>query len=143
MADLKRWRLITWVRRGSTSNLYAILGYKDNVIPDAHSDDVIAGAQKTCAEAHIKCDPTDTRSRSNDPDPLNEIWIMVLAELAMIVGKGTFSMRYKHTRLVSLNDTNAEVACGDNLIWFQKQGRPLIERHLSAVAGRDVSVVFV
>jgi len=142
MADLKRWRLITWVRRGSTSNLYAILGYKDNVIPDAHSDDVIAGAQKTCAEAHIKCDPTDTRSRSNDPDPLNEIWIMVLAELAMIVGRGTFSSRYQHTALLSLNNTRAEVQCGD-VEWFDTQGRAMVERQLSAVAGRDVSVVFV
>ena len=67
---------------------------------------------------------------------------MVLAELAMIVGRGTFSSRYQHTALLSLNNTRAEVQCGD-VEWFDTQGRAMVERQLSAVAGRDVSVVFV
>ena len=148
LKEMKRCRLITWQYREGTSNLYAILGYdqylrKVGVILESHlgttCDPTIT---PLCAEDHTWCDPTVTRSRSNELDQLNEIWIIVLAELALVVGKGTYSRYYTHTRLASLNNTHAEVQCGD-VEWFDTQGRAMVERQLSAVAGRDVSVVFV
>ena len=136
---MKACKLITWQRRRNKPNLYAILGYKrslfaiQDVTEESHPGNVGDAALT------LKSDSRITRSRSNELDP---VWDIVLAELEWVISKSTFRTYYQHTALLSLNNTHAEVQCGD-VEWFDTQGRAMVERQLSAVAGRDVSVVFV
>ena len=103
----------------------------ESIRPDGQ-DDTPQGASEL--------DPQGATSTETTPETTS-IWESVLSEIALIVGRGTFSSRYQHTALLSLNNTHAEVQCGD-VEWFDTQGRAMVERQLSAVAGRDVSVAF-
>jgi len=101
------------------------------------------GGCETSAPGGLSDRNKETKETQEKGDhDLDLTWSAVLAELELTVGRGTFSSRYQHTALLSLNNTHAEVQCGD-VEWFNVSGRAMVERQLSAVAGRDVSVVFV
>ena len=149
LGDLKDWGIITWIRRKGTSNLYALLGYANATPPEVVTSElqldqvVTPASQSTDPAVTTSCNPEVTRSRSNDPDPLNEIWIMVLAELELVVGRGTFDLRYSQTRLIELGETHAKIQVND-LSWYGNEAAlALTERHLSGIVRRPVSVVFV
>jgi hypothetical protein len=91
LQQLRKFGLITWHRRGSTSNDYEILGYERmvatlgeahvaqtdtsaSVSPQNHIADVNenSGSQQMRTPDHNRCDPGITRSRSSDPDPCNQ-----------------------------------------------------------------------
>jgi hypothetical protein len=68
LAELRKHGLIDWERRGSTSNNYFILGYKNALEVRANAI-VTQESQQMCQESHNRCDTGITRSRSSYPDP--------------------------------------------------------------------------
>lgn len=155
LRELRQAGLIAWENREGTSNRYFILGYanylkQQGVIEGSHptvkkAEGVIEGSHPLCAQDHTPCDPTITRSRSHDPDPINKmgsfsgIWASVLQELEMSMTRTTFDRWLKPARLLYLDRNRAvaivEVASGYAKEWVEHRLHVVVCRTLAGVAG--------